>query len=50
METIENFHNIGDIMIKVYQSTDDNYSFYIKASDENLLNVVDILEDTLKQF
>lgn len=50
METIENFHNVGNIMVNVYQSIDDNYSFYIKASDENLLNVVDILEDTLKQF
>lgn len=50
METIENFHNIGDIMVEVYKSINNNYSFYIKASDENLLNVVDILEDTLKQF
>ncbi len=50
MEIIENFHNVGDIMVKVYQSIDHNYSFYIKASDENLLNIVDVLEDTLKQF
>lgn len=50
METIENFHNVGNIMVKVYKSINNNYSFYIKASNDTILNVVDILEDTLKQF
>lgn len=50
METIESFNNIGDIVVKVYKSINNNYSFYIKASNDKLLNIVDILDDTLKQF
>lgn len=31
METIENFHNVGNIMVKVYKSINNNYSILYKS-------------------
>lgn len=50
MESIERFDIIGDVNVKVYKSSNNNYSFYLKASNKNVINIADVLDNTLSNF
>ena len=47
---LEKFKNIGDIKVNVYKSFNNDYSFYLQPSNNEVLHIVDILDDTLKQY
>lgn len=47
---LERLENIGDIKINVYKSLNNDYSFYLQASNDQVLHIVDILDNTLKQY
>ena len=38
---------IGDIQITIYQTSEGYYFFQIKANNENVLPVLDVIEDVL---
>lgn len=50
MNTLEKFDTIGDINIKVYKSVDNNYSFYLESSNEEVDHVADVIDDALRKF
>jgi len=41
---------LGKICVTVYQTSDGKRFFYLKADNENILPIVDILEDTLFNY
>jgi len=41
---------VGDIHVTVYKTPDGKKFFYLKADNEDLLPVVDVIEDTLYSY
>lgn len=41
---------IGKVCVTVYQTSDGKRFFYLKADNEDVLPIVDILEDTLFKY
>ena len=42
--------SIGDIHITVYKTPDNKQFFYLKADNENLLPILDLLNNSLDNF
>ena len=42
--------SVGDIHVSVYKTSDGKIFFYINADNIEVLPILDIIEDTLKQY
>lgn len=50
MIELERFKNIGDIKINIYKSSSNDYSFYLQLSNKEVLDIADIIDNTLNNI